>query len=1321
MQIGHEKTHALLDTGASISCIEADFFSKLQNIDSIATSNSDLSHIRGIGGETHEVSQKVLLPLSVAGHKCPHYFYVVSGIQTPLLLGLDFCQKYQVDISFSQKRVTIKEQQATVNLITPASCVGLCRSAARSTVPAKAETNIPVRVSRQCNGLVMFLQPSTALQSRQVLGGRCIVNPQGNRTVCRVLNTTDQDITLPAGFIVATATSVLPADISPPTEERQSGFSNLNLTDHEAMKITESLGISLGGADLTHSQKAKLSAFLGRNRDVFAMNLSELGKTTAQYHNIDTGDAPPQKQRFYRQSPEMRAETKRQIDEMMAHGIIEPSTSQWQSPVVLVKKKNGDWRFAVDYRKINSVTKPISFPLPRIEDVFDSIGEAKAVYFSVLDMASGFWQIPLSPETKHKTGFTTCHGNYQFSRLPFGLCNAPASYQSVMTSVLNGLNFQIALVYVDDVIIFSKNFEEHLHHLDLVFQRLRKAKLTLKPSKCKFAAPEVLYLGHIITRQGVKVDPNKTSAVDSFPKPKTQKELRSFLGLCNYYRRFVLDYAKIAAPLNTLLKKDTRWLWSDKCEVAFQTLKQNLVSAPILAYPNMSETFVLTTDASVTALGYILSQTINGKEHPIAYGGRATRKAEKNYSITDLECLAVLEGINAYRPYLAHRHFDVYTDHSALTSLKKMKDPKGRAARWSLTLQGYQFTVHHRPGIKNQNADALSRRQYTEQTDTNEDDSLPAIFSIDPAISVQPPGPTHPTETAEEWAELHLQYEEDPVQQNTVFTINPVLDIKAEQAACPIFMPMVEYLSTGTLPNDKNKAKQISVEANQYVLSEEGILYHLYEPRSKNGHVVIRQLAVPMSMRDQIMHDHHGELMGAGHQGFDRTYSLIRQKYYWPRMYKELQAYIKSCDSCQKAKGPHQQTTPPLTPMPIESKFHRWHMDILELATTKQGYRYVLLMVDSLTRWMEAIPLKTQEASEVASVIYRDLICRYGAPRVLVSDRGRNFLSKIVKVLCDLYKVKRHHTTAYHPQTNSCCERVNRTLGQALRAFCNKQEEWVTKLPGILMALRRTPCDRSTKHSPFLLTFGQEMLAPIDTTLLTEQTHPRSVQEYLDALVTTLADAEHFAKENCEISQKSYKKDHDKSVNNPQFKVGDRVLLNTPKVPRGKSKKLHRKWEGPYFITDLGPNYTYKLCHCFDQTEKSLVNARRLMTYQDPLDRHRHAPEVNNPPVDTPDSVSRVPQGPVPNTVTTDTPRPSDACLQGTQSVPDTSQEWYQVEKILAKQRRQGKGYYRIKWVGFKETTWEPEENLSSALIREFTIQCTEKSQRRKNAQRRRV
>ena len=382
-------------------------------------------------------------------------------------------------------------------------------------------------------------------------------------------------------------------------------------------------------------------------------------------HRIDTDpNAPPVRMPFYRQPPHLKAETDRQVEDMLQQGIIQPSTSMYNSPVVLVRKKDNTWRFAVDYRKLNKITIPISHPIPRLDDVFDALGESKASIFSILDLNSAYFQIELDPETRHKSAFVTHDGVYEFCRMPFGLRNAPMSFQMLMSQVLKGLNWKFVLCYIDDILVFSSNFDEHISHLSQVFQRLRDANLTLKAEKCSFAVDKVIYLGHVITKNGVEVDiSKKTEKIRSFPEPKNQKQLKSFLGLANYYKRFVKDFSKICVPLNRLLQKDKKQKfepgdWTDKCQDAFDTLKNSLTSPPVLGYADMNKPFVLSTDASGAAIGYILGQVDEtGREQAIAFGGRALHPDEKKWTVTELECLAVIAGMEAYKHYLKSNRF----------------------------------------------------------------------------------------------------------------------------------------------------------------------------------------------------------------------------------------------------------------------------------------------------------------------------------------------------------------------------------------------------------------------------------------------------------------------------------------------------------------------------------------------------------------------------------------------------------------------------------------------------------------------------------------
>jgi len=372
----------------------------------------------------------------------------------------------------------------------------------------------------------------------------------------------------------------------------------------------------------------------------------------------------------YRTPVVRREKVSEMIDTMEKQGVVQPSASPWASPVVLVPKKDGSLRFCVDYRRLNSVTRKDVYPLPRVDDILDAVGGTQ--YFSTLDLAFGYWQVELDEAAREKSAFTTFKGLYEFTRMPFGLCNAPATFQRIMQKILAGLEWKSCFVYLDDVLVASKTFTEHLEHLRDVFLRLRAARLQLKPRKCGLLRPEVPFLGHVISRQGIRPDPSKTEKVRNYPHPVDTTGVRCFLGLASYYRRFIPGFATVAAPLHALTKKNVTFQWSAECEEAFVQLKELLTSAPVLVYPKFGpdHSFILETDASTVGLGAVLSQEQDdGTIHPVAYASRSVDKHERNYGISELETLGLVWAVRYFRPYLLGHPCVVYTDHTACLSI----------------------------------------------------------------------------------------------------------------------------------------------------------------------------------------------------------------------------------------------------------------------------------------------------------------------------------------------------------------------------------------------------------------------------------------------------------------------------------------------------------------------------------------------------------------------------------------------------------------------------------------------------------------------------
>ncbi|XP_078244130.1 kelch-like protein 29 isoform X1 [Pogona vitticeps] len=458
---------------------------------------------------------------------------------------------------------------------------------------------------------------------------------------------------------------------------------------------------------LTQDQQRELKMLLNKYQQVFS---NKPGIVKGVMHRIHTGDAPPQAVSPYRVTGPYRDKVRKELDEMLRENIIVPSSSPWSSPIVLVDKPDGSIRFCVDYRKLNRVTTPDAYPMPRLDNLIETIGGCR--FISSLDLVKGYWQLRIDPRDQEKTAFCSPFGLYEFRVLSFGLRNAPATFQRLMDQTLAGLS-DFTVAYIDDIGIFSNTWEDHLIHLELVLQRLSAAGLTVKASKCQLGSPEIKYLGHMVGGGVIKPLEAKIEAVRDWPRPNTKKKVKSFLGLVGYYRKFIPRFSEIAAPLTDLTRKkaDDRIPWTSDCEAAFQRLKEALINYPVLRAPDFDREFIIYTDASNSGVGAVLCQEDeNGDQHPVSYLSRKLQKGERHLATVEKECLAIVYAIQKAKPYIWGRHFILCTDHSPLQWLKTMKTHNSKLMRWALNLQDYDFEVKVVRGSVNCVADALSRR-----------------------------------------------------------------------------------------------------------------------------------------------------------------------------------------------------------------------------------------------------------------------------------------------------------------------------------------------------------------------------------------------------------------------------------------------------------------------------------------------------------------------------------------------------------------------------------------------------------------------------------
>ena len=559
-------------------------------------------------------------------------------------------------------------------------------------------------------GLAGLIEPNEKFMEKNgLLVARSIVHPEMYNIPLRIINLNKEPCTLYKGTIIATCNKVDEEDIQ--TSEFVNSVAGSQTIVNKGRQLPDYLHevFESNQANLDKDQKEKFRDLLIEYSDIFSKSSEDIGLTDLVEHTINTGNHPPVRQRPRRIPLARMKDAEAEIQKMVKQDIIEPSTSPWNSNIVLVKKSDGSWRFCIDFRAVNLLVLRPSYPLPRIDDTIDSLSGSK--FFSTVDLKSGYYQIPVAKEDRPKTAFSFPGGGlWQFKRMPMGLCNSAPVFEQLMETVLSGLTWKICLVYLDDIIVFSKSFEEHMKNLKEVFQRLKAANLKLNPKKCNFLKKEVKFLGHIVSESGVATDPNKVQSVKDWPVPKSIKDVRSFLGLTSYYRKFILKYADKAKPLYKVTEKNQKFVWTEECQQSFEELKTTLISAPILAYPTREDLFILDTDASNVGMGAVLSQLQDGVEKVICYFSKTFSRSERKYCVTRRELLAVVASIKHFHHYLYGKYFKVRSDHGALSWLFNFKNPEGQLARWFEVLASYDFKIEHRAGRSHNNADALSRR-----------------------------------------------------------------------------------------------------------------------------------------------------------------------------------------------------------------------------------------------------------------------------------------------------------------------------------------------------------------------------------------------------------------------------------------------------------------------------------------------------------------------------------------------------------------------------------------------------------------------------------
>jgi hypothetical protein len=1134
---------ALVDSGADYSVISEELRRKLKA--PMFIENGPI--LRTACGKPVAASGRCVLKVDLNGTPKPFDFLVFPQCSHQMILGWDFFRATDAVIDCGNEELQLAE--IVPNSSESSTADSSLFAAADYVIEANSVKQICSLSSRlQKAGKAMIIGDKILLWERELFLPASIVAVEDGRCKVWVTNCSQRAQIIPKGMRLARLTTIDDDVICSLTDKDGKGpgghKSRKRLTRE---KLKESLD-----TELTAVEEYELLKLLEEYGDIFDFyNKSRNSRCNTVKHKIDTENSAPIKQRPYRTSAVERRIIEDEVQRMLNEDVIQPSCSPWSSPVVLVKKKNGEWRFCVDYRKLNKVTRKDVYPLPRIDDALDCLAGAKI--FSMMDLKSGYWQIEVDEKDREKTAFVTSDGLYEFKVMPFGLCNAPATFERMMDAVLRGLKWNICLCYLDDVIVYASNFQEHQKRLRKVLGCIREAGLTLNSKKCSFGKKKLTILGHLVDQYGIYPDPQKIAAVTKFPVPDNIADVRSFLGLCSYYRRFIKDFANIAKPLHELLKKDAKFCWSTSQEKSFNTLKRLLTSGPVLGHFLPTAETKIHADASGYGIGAVLVQVQDGRERPIAYASRSLTAAEKNYSTTEKECLAFIWAITKFRPYLFGKPFTVVTDHHSLCWLANVKDPSGRLARWALRLQEYDIDIVYKSGRKHSDADSLSRKPLVGEI-ADDSDEIPFFASL--------------------------------------------TDYRKEQLKDKQLKSIIKTLQGGA-------------EYQSYQV-QNGVLYKRnYDPMGQQWLLVI-----PKQLRRDILTSLH-DAPTAGHLGFAKTYDRIRRKYYWPGMYGTIRRYVSHCRGCQRRKSPPQLPPGQLQPIkPPDTPFFQVGIDLLgRFPTTRDGNRWIIVCTDYLTRFAVTKALATAEATEIAKFMVEEIILKHGAPSVMISDRGRSFLANIVKDINQFCQTSHRLTTAYHPQTNGLTERLNKTLADMLSMYVDvDQRNWDTILPFVTFAYNSAKQD-TTGFSPFFLVHGRDLQTPLD--VIFPQCTESHGDDYVQRLITRAEEARQLARLHILDSQATNKRRYDKRHRPVNYNIGDLVWVFTPVRKVGLSEKLLRRYFGPYRITRRLSDVTYEVESMEESSRrrrsKDVVHVLRLKPYLDPKEQLSYSGPHNTP------------------------------------------------------------------------------------------------------------
>lgn len=933
--------------------------------------------------------------------------------------------------------------------------------------------------------------------------------------------------------------------------------------------------------------------------DIFALETDQISYNNVYKQKLRMKTDEPIYTRNYRIPHAHKEIVDNKIKNMLSNGTIESSTSEYNSPILLVPKKSlpGNpekrWRFCVDYRQINKNLISDKFPLPRIDSILDQLGRAR--FFCLIDLINGFYQIELNDESKDITSFTTDTGIYRFKSIPFGIKIGPNAFQRMMSIAFSGLSMSKCFIYMDDLIVVAASERLMMKNLREVFETCRKCNLKLNPDKCEFFKREVTYLGHKCSDKGIEPDESKFTIIKNYPRPSNADSARRFVAFCNYYRRFIKNFSYYSYHITRLTKKKVPFHWSDDCETAFQYLKNALMNPPILKYPDFDKPFCITTDASITGCGAVLSQEYDGIDLPVSYASRSFTKGEQNKSTPLQELTAIHWAIKYYRPYVFGKKFLVKSDHRPLVYLFTMKDPSSKLVRMRLELEEYDFVIEYIKGKNNVTADALSRIDFQDIRKMSEE--IQRVFKMTTRSDSRKIENTTISKTNESKQDLETKkFKVSEFMNHTVCSKMPRLYFNLK-ATNPYLVVRRNKMSKRFRLNELIKDNILNLRDVLLNLDEITSNMNIFEIQLslndqifesvsaqqmkfignkllKNLHIILTPRIKIISDKDEIqkiLTKYHNDPIFGGHCGMRRFYSKLKMYYHWRKMLTDVSRFVKNCDKCatNKASSMHKEPLT-LTPTP-QSAFDIVSIDTMgPLPTSLNGNKYIVTIMCDLTKYFVTMPVPNKEAVTIAQGIFENFILTYGPMKRLLTDRGSEYINSILNELCSLLNIEQKSSTPYHHRTLGTVERSHRTFNEYVRSYINDDKnDWEKWLIYFTYCFNTTPSTAIDNFCPFQLVFGK--LPPSYDFLNYDKIDPvYNIDQYYQEVRYRLQIANRLAQRFIEKEKLKRKFDYDSHINPQTLTIGDLVM-----IPIHERHKFDPLFKGPFKIIHVSePNVT---------------------------------------------------------------------------------------------------------------------------------------------------